>query len=245
MIKTPSALLTIVIAYVTGFALTGDEILQRMDKNRDHTSMSASAEMTIRIGDDTRTKRMEITSITKGNKSLVEFTNPEDKGTKYLMIEDNLWIYFPDENDVVKISGHMLKEGMMGSDVSYEDALEADKLSRKYAVTVVGTDTVSGHTTHVLELTATTKDAPYDKRKMWVDTESYVAWKEEMYARSGRLLKVARVLETQQIGQRTVPVATEMENMLRKNSSTIFRMHDVQFDIPVDESLFSMRTLRR
>jgi len=72
------------------------------------------------------------------DKALVEFTNPQDKGTRYLKIGKELWIYFPSEQDMVKISGHMLKEGMMGSDVSYEDALETDALHKKYSAAVAG-----------------------------------------------------------------------------------------------------------
>ncbi len=236
----------ILLAAVTGsFALTGEEILDKMDDNRDHATMTANASMTIHVGDDVRKKKMSIKSITEGNRSLVEFTNPADKGTKYLMIDDNLWIYFPDENDVVKISGHMLKEGMMGSDVSYEDALEADKLSEKYSVEVTGADSIQGRSTQVVELKATSKDAPYSRRKMWVDTENYVAWKEEMFAKSGRLLKVSRVLEVKTIDGRTIPVKTETVNQLRRNSKTVFELSDVAFDVKLNESLFTMRTLRR
>ena len=61
----------------------------------------------------------------------MEFTNPEDRGTRYLKRDKNLWIYFPKEQDTVKISGHLLKEGMMGSDVSYEDALESSDYQAK------------------------------------------------------------------------------------------------------------------
>ncbi len=227
------------------YALTGEEILEKMDVNRDHATISAGAVMTIYIGDEVREKTMRIRGITKGNKSIVEFTNPEDEGTRFLMLDNDLWIYFPDEQDVVKISGHMLKEGMMGSDVSYEDALEADKLSHKYTITLEGEEACNGSTCHVILLEAKVKDAPYYRRKMWVDTETFVAWKEEMYAKSGKLLKVANVLEVKKLGKRSVPVKSEMVNKLRKNSKTVFEMHDIEFDTPMKEENFSLRWLRR
>jgi outer membrane lipoprotein-sorting protein len=201
--------------------------------------------MTIRIDNEVRTKSMMIKGMTKGNKSIVEFTNPEDRGTKYLMLDDNLWIYFPDEQDVVKISGHMLKEGMMGSDVSYEDALEADKLASKYAISLAADDTLDGKSCYVINLEGKVKDVPYYRRTMWVGKEDFVAWKEEMYAKSGKLLKVSRVLATQKIGARQVPVKSEMQNKLRAGSTTTFEMTGVTFDAPMDEELFTMRYLRR
>lgn len=235
------------ISFITGSALglTGEEIVAKMDLNRDHSTITAKATMTIMVGDEVRTKSMTIQGITKGNKSVVEFTNPEDKGTKYLLLGSDLWIYFPDEQDVVKISGHLLKEGMMGSDVSYEDALEADKLSQKYAITLGNEETLGGKPCYVVDLTGKVKDVPYYHRKMWVGKEDFVAWKEEMYAKSGKLLKVARVLEAKKIGKRMVPIKSEMENKLRRDSKTVFEMTDVTFDSPLEEALFTMRYLRR
>jgi len=225
--------------------MTGEEILRKMDRNRDHSTVQATGRMEIHIGDEVRTKTMVIKGMPQKSRSIVKFTNPEDDGAKYLMLDDNLWIYFAEEQDVVKISGHMLKEGMMGSDVSYEDALEADKLTEKYAVEVTGEETLEGRPCYVVELSATTRDAPYYRRTMWVDKESFVAWKEQMYAKSGKLLKQSRVLEVSTIGEREFATKTEMVNKLRRNSKTVFTLSDVVLDKPLDEDLFTMRYLRR
>jgi outer membrane lipoprotein-sorting protein len=227
------------------FAMTGEQILEKMDDNRDHRTVSAKATMEIHVGEEVRTKTMRIRGVTEGSLSVVEFTNPEDRGTKYLMRGDDLWIYFPDEDDVVKISGHMLKEGMMGSDVSYEDALEADLLSGKYDISVAGEDTLDGKPCSIVELDAKVRDVPYYKRKMWVDKETFVAWKEERYAKSGKLLKVARVLEVEPVGGRHFPVKSEMVHALRKDSKTIFEMRDIELDVEMDRDLFTLRYLRR
>lgn len=225
--------------------MDGEELLKKMDINRTWKTTTAEAKMEIHINDELRVKTMNMKGMTKGNKSLVTFTNPEDEGTKYLMLDDNLWIYFPEENDVVKISGHMLKEGMMGSDVSYEDALESDKLSEKYAVEITGETDYEGKKCYELTLSAKTKKAPYSKRIMMVDKETFVAWKEEMYAKSGKLLKKAKVLEVKKIADRWYPIKTEMVNMLRKNSKTVFVVDTIAFDETLDETMFTMRSLRR
>jgi outer membrane lipoprotein-sorting protein len=237
--------LLVLSATTLSLAIDGDEILKRMDANRTWTSMTSTATMEIMLDDEVRTTTMSISGLSKGNRSLVTFTNPEDNGTKYLMLGDNLWIYFPEENDVVKISGHMLKEGMMGSDVSYEDALESDKLSEKYDVAISG-DTICGpNACHLLTLTARVKDTPYYKRIMWVDKKTFVAWREEMFAKSGKLLKTAIVLEIKKTGGMYFPVKVEMVNMLRKNSRTVFTTKAISFNEPLDESMFSMRNLKR
>jgi outer membrane lipoprotein-sorting protein len=236
----------LVLIFITGvWAIDGNEILRKMDVNRTWKSIVSTAKMEIMVDDEVRVKTMEISGLSDGNKSLVRFTNPEDEGTKYLMLGDNLWIYFPEENDVVKISGHMLKEGMMGSDVSYEDALEADKLTEKYDVAVTGEEAMDGHDCYLLTLTAKVKDAPYFKRVMWVEKKRFIAWKEELFAKSGKKLKVARVLSVKEIEKIWYPVKVEMVNMLRKNSKTVFTIESIAINTPLDEELFTMRNLRR
>ena len=234
-----------IAAVIALHAMDGKELLKKMDVNRTWKTTSATAKMEIHINDEVRVKEMEMKGMTEGNKSLVRFTNAEDEGTKYLMLDDNLWIYFPEENDVVKISGHMLKEGMMGSDVSYEDALESDKLSEKYTVAITGEKEFEGKLCYELTLDAKTKKAPYYKRVMMVDKENYVAWTEEMYAKSGKLLKKAKVLDVKKFGEKWYPVKSEMVNMLRKNSKTLFIVDNIQFDEKMDENMFTMRNLRR
>lgn len=220
--KLISAFIITAFLAVPLLALTGEEILEKMDFNRDYKTATSKAVMRITIDGAVRTKNMSMKSIIEGSKSIVEFTNPEDRGTKYLMLDDDLWIYFPDEQDVVKISGHMLKEGMMGSDVSYEDALESDKLSDKYTITLSGEETINNKLCYVVDLEAKVKDVPYYKRKMWVGKDDFVAWKEEMYAKSGKLLKVANVLQTKKDRQTGLPgkdrngqhVAQEQQNRI-------------------------------
>ena len=124
-------------------ALTADEILAAMDKNRDYRTVTYTGTMEIQTGGEIRTKNMKVQG-EGDSKAVVEFTNPQDQGVKYLKINKDLWIYFPSEQDVVKISGHMLKEGMMGSDVSYEDALESDAVKKKYKAAIIGEDSLDG-----------------------------------------------------------------------------------------------------
>ncbi len=234
----------ILLSVASAFALTPAEILSAMDRNRDYGTISYNAIMEIHVGGEVRTKTMKALGL-GAEKALAEFTNPQDKGTKYLKINKELWIYFPSEQDVVKISGHMLKEGMMGSDVSYEDALESDALRKKYTATLTGEEDYEGHPCYVLSLDATVKDAPYYKRKMWVDKNLFIQWQEEMYAKSGALLKVSHVLEVKKIGSRHFPMKIEMVNKLRKDTKTVFEMSNVVFDVKVDNNVFSLQNLQR
>ncbi len=134
--------LTVILILVSGLfnqdiladELTGEEIMELVDDNQFLASARVVSEMTIMDGERKSVKEMEsyIRSDGEITDALTEFYNPRDRGTRYLMQDDELWMYFPDAEDLVRISGHMLEEGMMGSDFSYQDLLESEQLTKLY-----------------------------------------------------------------------------------------------------------------
>jgi outer membrane lipoprotein-sorting protein len=188
-----------------------EDILKRVDKNSQFASIRYSAELEVSKGRKTSLKTMESVATADG-KALVEFTNPEDFGIKYLKLGDELWMYFPEENDSVKISGNQLKEGMMGSDLSYEDSLDSDALSGKYAATLRSTEEIEGRTAYVVDLKAVAKGTPYDQRSLWVDAQRWVTLKEEMRSRDGTLIKTMRATEVKQVQGRWYVTAFQMKD---------------------------------
>ncbi|MEI6873672.1 MAG: outer membrane lipoprotein-sorting protein [Spirochaetota bacterium] len=233
-----------------GTTPTADEILARLDANSSFKSIRYAGRMEITIGGETRVKSMEVVAIASGagagtDKALIEFTNPEDRGIRYLKLAKELWMYFPKEADTVKISGHLLKEGMMGSDVSYEDALESSDFKAKYLASVKGSEDIDGRKAWILELVAKLPTAPYDRILMWLDAERFVMMKEEMYAKSGRLLKVSTTLESKRIGNRWFATSVVTESKLRKNTKTAFVMEKLELDVALDPRQFSLAALTK
>ena len=53
------------------------------------------------------------------------------------------------------------------------------------------------------------------------------------------------MLETIRIAGRVYPKKSVMSNKLRRNSSTVFTMENLKFDVKVDPSIFSMQYLGR
>lgn len=224
--------------------LSGEEILKKIDANASFGILRYRGVMEIQ-----QQKKMlikEFVAIAEGDaKAFVEFINPEDRGIRYLKIDKDLWMYFPDEQETIKISGHLLKEGMMGSDVSYEDALESGNLLKKYTVAVAGTENLDGRPCYVLELTASTKTAPYDKQKLWVDGERFTVLKSQMLSKSDKLIKESLALQVRQFGKRWFVTELRMEDKLKKGGGTTFKMTDLEFDVSVPEDQFSLRRLSR
>jgi len=223
--------------------MTAEEIIKKRDDNEYIQSARAEATMIISNGGRKIEKTMVMYSIEKD--ALVEFTNPADRGTKYLKREDNLWMFFPDAEDIVKISGHMLEQGFMGSDFSYQDMMESDKLTELYTFDLLEEDTFDDRPCYVLEAIAVPdKKVSYYRRLTWIDKERFVGLKEELYAESGRLLKTTEVQEIEETEGRWLPVQTMMENKLRKDTYTQFIINEIELNPGLDEDLFSLQSLR-
>ncbi len=133
----------------------------------------------------------------------------------------------------------------MGSDVSYEDALESSDFLQRYSATRKPDDTVDGRPCFVVELSARVPTAAYDRRVLWIDSERYVELKEEMYAKSGRLLKTSATLDVQRVGERWFPAKVEFVSKLRANTKTDFGMSNIQLNVPVCDEQFSLAALTK
>jgi outer membrane lipoprotein-sorting protein len=223
---------------------TGAEILAAVDRNAAFSSASYRARLEVSKGKRTNIKTMKALA-TQDGKSLVEFTNPEDAGIKYLKLKDELWAYFPEENDTVKISGHQLKEGFMGSDLSYEDTLDLDELSGKYETALRGIEDMEGRKAYVVDLSAVAKDAPYDLRSLWVDAERWIILKEEMKSKSGTLIKTSRALEVKSAQGRWYVAVLEMKDMRKKDSLTVFRIDSISYGVKIDPKAFWLESLSK
>lgn len=224
--------------------LTGEEIIKRLDRNSVFEKMEYNGKMTIKKKNKVRTKSMHIYAAGE-EKALMEFTNPEDEGTRYLRLSGELWMYFPDAEEIIKISGHMLRESMMGSDFSYEDMVDNEGLLEKYSITVLESEIIDERDCYVLELNAIKKRITYAKQKTWVDKERFVSLKGQLFARSGKLLKEIVSEKVQKYGDRYFATKITMTNKLVKDRSTMFEMEDINFDVDIPDNVFTKRYLER
>ena len=220
------------------------ELLRRVDNNEIYTTIEYEGEMIIEHGGRRFVKAMKAWA--RGNThSFIEFTNPEDRGTKYLKRDGRLFVYSPDTEEVMLISGHMLRESMMGSYMSYEDTLENDTLSNRYNPVLAGSEVINGRDCWVLDLTARRRTESYPTRKLWIDKEHNDVLRYELFALSGVKLKEYQLRKVEVIGGRRFPVEGEMRDLMRRDSKTTFVMRNVVLDRPIADSVFSQRNLER
>ncbi|MGM0368886.1 MAG: outer membrane lipoprotein-sorting protein [Bacillota bacterium] len=251
MFKLQKKFIIVFLFFCSLFLFTGlinaqspTEIMEQVDEYQHLESAKIRAKMIITKGPREMVK--EMTSYIKGsNKGLTEFTNPRDRGSKFLKKDDDLWMFFPDAEDIVKISGHMLEQGMMGSDFSYQDMMESAKLTNLYDFEIIREEELQGRSCYVIEgVKKEGQEASYYRRVEWIDQERFVLLKEELYARSGRLLKVLSTERVEQIKERWFPTHQIIDNKLKKNSQTEYKIEEIEFGADIPASTFSLQQLR-
>ncbi len=168
-----------------------------------------------------------------------------ERGTKMLKLDRKLWMYTPQTDRKILIAGHMLRQSMMGSDLSYEDMMEDEKLSESYTGTIDGEEELDGVKVLVITLKARRKSKTYQILKIWADPVRTVVLKEEAYAKSGKLLKTIEFKEFRSIGKRLFPKRMIFRDMLKNNTKTTYMFDEIEFGIKIPKKYFSLRVLKR
>lgn len=221
------------------------DVLRGIDQNMASNNQVIVSTMVIH---GRRTSRsITAKSWTEGSdKSFTEYLAPaREKGTKMLKIDDQLWMYSPQSDRVIRISGHMLRQSVMGSDLSYEDMMEDRKFDEIYSAKIIDEELIDKHDCWIMELSAKVDDLAYHSQKLWVDKEYMVPRKQQLFAKSGKMLKVIELSDIFQIDGRWYPKRMLFQDVLLKGKGTEFLIESIEFDKNIPTHLFSKASLRK
>ncbi|MBN1410329.1 MAG: outer membrane lipoprotein-sorting protein [Spirochaetales bacterium] len=245
MKKTVILFIAVLLASTQLYGITADDIIRRMEAASD-MSMVASGKMGITDSFGERVKKYTLHQ-SKDGKMLLEFTNPEDAGQKILRIDNEIYLYFPDAVEIVRIQGDALKDRVLGSDFSYEDLTrEADETSTldKYkAVLDEKEETVDGFACYKVILTATKKDVVYPKEILWIDKDLFAIRKAHLFSLTDKLLRTLHVRDIKKVNGKNVSTKMEMADAMKKDSKTTFTIDKYEIDTPIDPNIFSLEEL--
>jgi negative regulator of sigma E activity len=133
----------------------------------------------------------------------------------------------------------------MGSDFSYEDMMDDRELTDVYTAQKTGEEEIDGQKTFVLELTAKVDDVAYYSRKIWIDTEKFVPLQEELFAKSGQLLKMTTLSDVQKIQGKLFPMQMVYKDMLKTGDGTEMQIISIKFNQEIPEYIFTKAALKQ
>lgn len=247
MITMKKLLISTVVCFLANgvFSQDASDILLKVDRNM--SSKNRIFESTMIIHGKRNSRTITSKTYSEGSrKSFTEYLSPaSDKGTKMLKLDGQLWIYSPSADRTIQISGHLLRQSVMGSDLSYEDMMDDRKLTDIYSAKIIGEEKIGDRTVRLLELTAKVSDVAYYKQKMWIDTERFIPLRQELFAKSGQLLKRTELSDVKNIQGRWFPMTVIYKDMLKDGDGTEFKMTHVKFDQDIPGYIFTKAALKQ
>jgi outer membrane lipoprotein-sorting protein len=226
--------------------MTVEEIIQAMDNNLNAKSRVLTSKMVVHGRRASRTIESK-NWVVGTDLAFTEYLSPpREAGTKMLKVGNKLWTYSPQTDRVIQISGHMLRQSVMGSDMSYNDMMEDRPLVELYEATLEGSIEIDGRDHWIMLLEAKVKGLSYPKRRAWIDKEYLLPMKEELYAKSGKLLKTSTMDGIRKIQGRWFPSRFIFKDELKRNSKgTEWIIDEIEFDRDIPERRFSKALLRK
>ena len=225
--------------------LTINDIIAKMDQNLTSKNRILKSKMIVYGRRTSRT--IESKNWISGKKSFTEYLSPaREAGTKMLKLDNKLWTFSPQTDRIIQISGHMLRQSVMGSDLSYNDMMEERSLKEIYTAEISHSEMLNGREHWVILMEAKTNGLAYPKRKAWIDKEFFLPMKEELYAKSGKLLKTSSMSDIQNFNGRWFPTKYKYKDELKRNSKgTEWIIDEIEFNAKIPSIQFTKSKLRK
>lgn len=224
------------------FSITAEEIIDRLENNIVYDTSYMEGRMIIndRFGE----KVSSFIGYSEGyDDSLIEFTSIEEEGIKILRTKNEIYLFYPEAEELIRMQGEALKDSILGSDVSYEDMTGNKSLLDSYDVILDGTENIDGSPCYKVLMTAKINDVPYYKQIMWIDTDYFIYRQIHKFSKSGRLLKEIAASDFRNINGKYISFYMVLKDTLKSNSSTEFIIDELEINIRLPRNIFSLEEL--
>ncbi len=219
-------------------------LLERFD--RMYKSTGTAARIEVEIVRPNKTRKMQMRTWSQGeDKALIVVDAPvRDAGTATLRIGRNLWNFLPKISRTIRVSPALMLGAWMGSDLTNDDLVRDSSYARDYSV--VG----SGPSEEPLGWQVDLQAKP-EVPGLWERVEVVFLREEEVpilvryFDRKGRLSRTMRLEEIKKIGSRLIPTRIAVSPERDAGRRTVLTYLHVEFDIELDERLFSLAALER
>jgi negative regulator of sigma E activity len=99
-------------------------------------------------------------------------------------------------------------------------------------------EALNGNSCYVIQSIPKDSSYQYSKRISWIDKNSFLIYKAEMYNRRGELIKLMEMSDFRDTQGRVTPMQTKISTVGAGTSTTIF-IEIAKYDDPIPESVFT------
>ena len=234
------------------FAQSVDEIIKKANLVSYYAGSDGKSNVKMTIIDSQgrqRIRQFKILrlSVNEGGeqKFYVYFEKPTDVARMAYMVwknigrDDDRWLYLPALDLVRRIASTDNRSSFVGSHFVYEDVsgrgIDAD------------THELLGEENGFYKINNTPKETQgveFASYVVWIDKNNFMPMKAEYYDQAGDLIRTIEVLEIKDIDGHPTVVKSQATDFER-GGQTVMEFSDVQYDIGLDDNIFTERYLRK
>ena len=247
MLTAVAVVASLTVAAPAAAQVDATAIIDRVDRLLRGDSSRGVATMEVVTEHWERRMTMEIWSLGT-DYSLVRLRAPQkEAGTATLKAEDDIWNYLPKVDRTIKVPASMMGGAWMGSHFTNDDLVKESRLIDEYDIEIAfDGDDPDGVAVWEFRLTPKPEAAV-----VWGFIEYRIRQRDDMplwakfYDEDGDLARTMEHGEFAEFGGRVVPGVMDMYPADKPGERTTIRYEELEFDIDVEPSFFSLRTLQR
>jgi hypothetical protein len=209
---------------------------------------SSHAITTMQVKTEHYTRSMRMEGWSKGKeKTLVRVIEPlREKGTATLKSGNHIYTYLPKTDRTIKLTSGMMMGSWMGSHLTNDDLVKEARLEEDYD----GEISFEGERDdqNVIEFTLIPKpDAAvvWGKLVLVIEAGTHNPIIEYYYDEDMQLARTISFSDLKQLGGRLRPSVLRVEPEDKPGEYTEFVYESLEFDVELDDRLFSLSSLRR
>jgi hypothetical protein len=244
----PALFVVLAVSLVAGTPLAAQsprEIIDRVDRLLRGESSRGAVSMEVVTQHWSRTIEMRIWSLGT-TYALIRITAPvKDAGTATLKVDKEIWNYLPRVDRTIKLPASLMGASWMGSHFTNDDLVKDSRLIDDYDIAIAYQGRRDG--VAVWEFVLTPKP---EAAVVWGKIEEQVRQSDLMpvwarfYDDRGNLARTMTWSDYQTLGGRLVPTRAVVRPADKPNEHTTISYRDLEFNVPLDRSFFSLRRLQ-
>ena len=174
----------------------------------------------------------------------------KERGNTTLRRRNEMWVWMPKVERVMKIPPTMMHQAWQGSDFTYEDIVKADSIVKDYTHKLLETVREQGRTRYRVEAMPK-PDAPVvwgrviSELAVYDDDRSVVPLLEQDYSERGELIRTITLSDIKTLGGRRVPSRLECVPAKKAGRRTTLQYQSLEFDLELSDEFFSYQRLQK
>lgn len=203
---------------------------------------TARYKMTVKTPQWERSITMDSWDDRPGKRFFIRIIEPaKDRDTTYLKLDSNLWMYLPKLERDIRIPPSMMLSSWMGSDFTNDDLVKAASVVDDYVHTITADD---GQTITIESIPKPEAPVVWGKLVHIIRRDG-IPLSEDFYDEHGKLRRSLKFDSVHRAGGRVIPTRWIMQPVDEPGKQTILEIDSIEFDPPIDDSIFTRANLKR